>query len=40
MSIVGSTLVARTERGDDLFTLMANRHGRHTLDLDALSFLS
>jgi aminoglycoside/choline kinase family phosphotransferase len=40
MSIVGSTIVARTERGDDLFILMANRHGRHALDLDALSFLS
>jgi aminoglycoside phosphotransferase (APT) family kinase protein len=39
MSIVGSTLVAPTDRGDDMFATMANRHGMHALDLDSSSFL-
>jgi Ser/Thr protein kinase RdoA (MazF antagonist) len=39
MSIVGSTLVARTDRGDDMFATMTNRHGMHALDLDSGSFL-
>ncbi len=34
---VAATLMAdTTERGDALFTLMLNRHGRHALDWDAL----
>jgi aminoglycoside/choline kinase family phosphotransferase len=39
MSIVGSTLVVRTERGDDMFATMTDRHGMHALDLDSGSFL-
>jgi hypothetical protein len=39
MSIVGSTLVARTDRGEDMFATMTNRHGMHAIDLDAGSFL-
>jgi aminoglycoside phosphotransferase (APT) family kinase protein len=39
MSIVGSTLVVRTDRGDDMFATMTNRHGAHAVDLDASSFI-
>ena len=39
MSIVGATLVARTARGDDMFAIMANRHGTHAADLGSSSFL-
>lgn len=39
MSIVGSTLTARTDRGDDLFAVMTNRHGMHAVDLGSSSFL-
>ncbi|GAA3348234.1 hypothetical protein GCM10020358_65930 [Amorphoplanes nipponensis] len=39
MSIVGSTLVTRTERGDDMFATMTNRHGMHAADLGSRSFL-
>ena len=39
MAIVASALVVRTERGDGMFVTMANRHGRHALDLDARALL-
>jgi Ser/Thr protein kinase RdoA (MazF antagonist) len=39
MTIIGSTLVVRTERGDDMFATMANRHGAHAIDLDSGAFL-
>jgi len=39
MSIVGSTLVVRTERGDHMFATMTNRHGMHAADLQSRSFL-
>ena len=39
MSIIGSTLVDRTDRGEDMFAVMTNRHGQHAVDLDASSFL-
>jgi hypothetical protein len=39
MAIVASALVTRTDRGDDMFVVMANRHGIHALDLDAEAFL-
>jgi aminoglycoside phosphotransferase (APT) family kinase protein len=39
MCIVGSTLVARTDRGEDMFATMTNRHGLHAIDLDASAFL-
>ncbi|MFI6318299.1 phosphotransferase family protein [Nonomuraea sp. NPDC050556] len=37
--IVASMLVVRTDRGDDLFVTMANRHGTHAIDLGSASFL-
>jgi hypothetical protein len=39
MSIVAGALVEVTERGDEMFVTMANRHGRHALDLDAEALL-
>lgn len=39
MAIIASALVERTDRGDQMFTTMANRHGRHALDLEAESLL-
>lgn len=39
MSIVGSTLVGQTSRGEDMFAAMVNRHGAHALDLDAKALL-
>lgn len=35
MAVVASMIVQQTDRGDDMFMVMANRHGRHALDLDA-----
>jgi hypothetical protein len=34
MAIGASGLVAQTDRGDDMFVTMAQRHGRHALDLE------
>lgn len=39
MAIAASMLVKRTERGDDMFVTMANRHGTHATDLEALQLL-
>jgi aminoglycoside/choline kinase family phosphotransferase len=39
MSMIGSALVAPTDRGEDLFATMTNRHGTHAIDLDSSSFL-
>ncbi|HZQ28517.1 MAG TPA: phosphotransferase [Acidimicrobiales bacterium] len=39
MAIAASMLVEQTDRGDDMFVAMAQRHGRHALDLDATDFL-
>jgi len=36
MAIAASMLVKRTDRGDEMFLAMAERAGRHALDLDAL----
>ena len=35
MGIIASMLVGRTERGDDMFMAMVNRHGRQVLDLES-----
>ena len=35
MGIIASMLVGRTDRGDDMFMAMVNRHGRQLLDLEA-----
>jgi hypothetical protein len=32
-------LVERTDRGDEMFLVMAHRHARHILDLDAPALL-
>jgi hypothetical protein len=37
MAIAASMLVKRTDRGDDMFVAMAERAGRHALDLEALT---
>ena len=39
MAIIASMLVGRTERGDDMFMAMAERAGRHALDLDSETLL-
>ncbi|OBF55357.1 phosphotransferase [Mycolicibacterium monacense] len=39
MAIVSSMLVARTERGDEMFMTMLRRHCEHVLDTDALAAL-
>ena len=35
MGILASMLVTRTDRGDDMFMAMVNRHGHQLLDLEA-----
>ena len=40
MAIAASMLVKRTERGDDMFMVMAERAGRHAIDLDGLVRIS
>ena len=39
MAIVSSMLVERTERGDEMFMTMLQRHCEHVLDTDALAIL-
>lgn len=39
MAIIASMLVGRTDRGDDMFMAMAERAGRHALDLDSEALL-
>ena len=39
MTVIATILAAQTERGDEMLTVMAQRHGRHALDLDALGSL-
>jgi hypothetical protein len=39
MTVVASMIVGRTERSDDMFTAMAERHLQHALDLDAWSLV-
>jgi aminoglycoside phosphotransferase (APT) family kinase protein len=39
MAMLASMLVTRTDRGDEMFMAMANRHGRQLLDLDAESLI-
>ncbi|MCU1455890.1 MAG: hypothetical protein JWN46_4036 [Acidimicrobiales bacterium] len=40
MAILASMIVARTERGDQMFLAMAERAAAHALDLDSESFLA
>jgi len=39
MAVIATVLAAETERGNDMLTRMAQYHGRHALDLDAISLL-
>ena len=39
MDIIAGMVVQQTERGDEMFAAMANRHAQHAIDLDALSLL-
>ena len=39
MSVIATILAVETDRGNDMLTVMAARHGRHTLDLDAMALL-
>lgn len=39
MAIVAQALVVRTDRGDEMFITMADRHARQALDLDSESLL-
>lgn len=40
IAMTATTMADETERGDALFTLMLNRHGRHALDLDAMALIT
>jgi hypothetical protein len=40
MAVIASVLVKHTDRGDEMFLAMANRHAQHALDLDTLSYLT
>lgn len=39
IAVTATTMADQTERGDSLFTLMINRHGRHVLDFGLLDRL-
>lgn len=39
MTVIATILAAETERGNEMLTVMGQRHGRHALDLDALDLL-
>lgn len=39
ITVIATVQAAETERGNDMLTAMAQRHGRQALDLDALSLL-
>jgi hypothetical protein len=40
MSVIATILAAETERGNDMLTVMAQRHGRHAIDLDSMGLLA
>ncbi len=39
ITVIATVLAAKTERGDEMFVAMAQRHGRQAIDLDALALL-
>ena len=39
MDVIAAMVVGRTDRGDEMFTAMANRHAAHALDLKSLDLL-
>ena len=40
ISVIAAVIADVTERGDQMLTLMANRHAQHALDLDALALIA
>ncbi len=40
MTIIAAMVVQRTDRGDQMFVAMANRHARHALDVGALALVA
>lgn len=40
ITVIATVAAAQTERGDDMLTAMAQRHGRQALDLEALTLVS
>jgi hypothetical protein len=40
MTVIATILAAETERGNEMLTVMGQRHGRHAIDLQALELLS
>jgi hypothetical protein len=40
ISVLASMMAEQTERGDDMLSLMASRHSRHALEIDAFALLS
>ncbi|MGO8961739.1 MAG: phosphotransferase family protein [Streptosporangiaceae bacterium] len=40
MDVIAAMVVQQTERGDQMFAAMANRHARHALDLTSLALLT
>lgn len=39
VTVIAALLVEQTERGDEMFAAMAERHSQHVIDLDATDFL-
>ena len=39
MAVLASMIVGRTDRGDEMFVAMANRHAAQVVDLGATEFL-
>ena len=40
ITVLATSMAARTERGDDLFVKMATQHGHQAIDHDAMSLVS
>ncbi|HVR29528.1 MAG TPA: phosphotransferase, partial [Thermoanaerobaculia bacterium] len=40
VTVIASMIVQETERGNEMFTVMAQRHSRHALDLEAAELLT
>jgi hypothetical protein len=40
ISVLAAVMAEQTERGDDMLSLMASRHARHAIDLEALELIA
>ena len=40
MAVLASMIVGQTDRGDEMFVTMANRHASQVVDLEAVEFLN